>query len=323
MNKQCEIIRDLLPLYMDGACSESSAQIIEEHLSECEVCKAFLQSMKSNPYEESLRRETEGVLAHHAKRQRRHTLAVGMGIAGVLCVPVLVCLIVNLAVGHGLDWFFIVLTALMVVASLLVVPLVAEKQRILCTMFSFTGTLLLLLLTCAIYTHGSWFPVAASSVLFGLSVLFMPYLAHALPLPAFWKRNRGLLVLGTDTILFALMMLCIGFYAGSASYWRIMPPIALFNGGFLWLLFLVCRYLRVNRFFRAGLASVMTGVYTFSVDHVIGLILGEGELHPWPRWNPWVWNFHTSDGNIKWMFLTGSIGIAVICLAIGIYRRGK
>lgn len=34
MNKQCEIIRDLLPLYMDGACSESSAQMIEEHLSE-------------------------------------------------------------------------------------------------------------------------------------------------------------------------------------------------------------------------------------------------------------------------------------------------
>ena len=148
MNKQCEIVQDLLPLYMDHACSNSSAQMVEEHLPECEECTKLLQSMQSSQYEEMLKAEKEGVIAHHARRQKRVTLAIGGGIAGVLCVPVLVCLIVNLAVGHALDWFFIVLTALLVVASLLVVPLVAEKQRILCTMFSFTGSLLLLILTC-------------------------------------------------------------------------------------------------------------------------------------------------------------------------------
>lgn len=315
MNKQCEIIQDLLPLYMDKACSGSSAQMVEEHLSGCEECTKLLESMRSNKYEEGLRAEKDGVIAHHARRQKRITLAVGGGIAGVLCIPVLVCLIVNLAVGHALDWFFIVLTALMVVASLLVVPLVAEKQRILCTMFSFTGSLLLLLLTCAVYTHGDWFLLTAASVLFGLSVLFMPYIAYALPLSKFWKRNKGLLVLGVDTVLFAVMMLCIGFYGNSASYWRLMPPIVLFNGGFLWLLFLVCRYLRVSRFFRAGIASFMTGIYTFSVDHVISLILGE--RRPWPRWNPGVWNLYTSDGNIKWMILTGSIVIALAFLTAG------
>jgi hypothetical protein len=100
-----------------------------------------------------------------------------------------------------------------------------------------------------------------------------------------------------------------------------MPPILLFNGGFLWILFLVCRYLRINRFFRAGLAGIMVGAYTFSIDHVISLILGE--WRPWPRWNPGVWNFQTSDGNIKWMVLAGSILIAVVCTAIGIQQRGK
>ena len=35
MNKQCEIVQDLLPLYVDGACSESSAEMVREHLESC------------------------------------------------------------------------------------------------------------------------------------------------------------------------------------------------------------------------------------------------------------------------------------------------
>lgn len=45
MKISCEIIRDLLPLYHDGVCSNESRQMIEEHLSECENCKAELKAM--------------------------------------------------------------------------------------------------------------------------------------------------------------------------------------------------------------------------------------------------------------------------------------
>lgn len=40
MKNNCEIIRDLLPLYCDGVCSEASKRAVEEHLEECAVCKA-------------------------------------------------------------------------------------------------------------------------------------------------------------------------------------------------------------------------------------------------------------------------------------------
>ena len=33
---KCEIIRDLLPLYCDGLCSEASKQEIEAHVAQCE-----------------------------------------------------------------------------------------------------------------------------------------------------------------------------------------------------------------------------------------------------------------------------------------------
>jgi len=45
MNVSCEIIKDLLPLYHDGVCSNDSKAMIEEHLAECDGCKADLQTM--------------------------------------------------------------------------------------------------------------------------------------------------------------------------------------------------------------------------------------------------------------------------------------
>ena len=45
MSKQCEIVQDLLPLYVDGACSEASAEMIKEHLETCADCRAIYEQM--------------------------------------------------------------------------------------------------------------------------------------------------------------------------------------------------------------------------------------------------------------------------------------
>jgi len=45
MKTSCEIIKDLLPLFHDGVCSNESRAMVEEHLGECDNCKAELQSM--------------------------------------------------------------------------------------------------------------------------------------------------------------------------------------------------------------------------------------------------------------------------------------
>lgn len=38
----CDIVRDLLPLYADGLCSEESRRAVEEHLKTCEACRKLL-----------------------------------------------------------------------------------------------------------------------------------------------------------------------------------------------------------------------------------------------------------------------------------------
>lgn len=45
MKYPCDMIQDLLPLYLDGVCSEESKKAIEEHLAECSDCKAFYTTM--------------------------------------------------------------------------------------------------------------------------------------------------------------------------------------------------------------------------------------------------------------------------------------
>lgn len=45
MKISCEIIKDLLPLYHDGVCSNESKAMVEEHLAFCDNCKTELQAM--------------------------------------------------------------------------------------------------------------------------------------------------------------------------------------------------------------------------------------------------------------------------------------
>lgn len=79
---KCEIIRDLLPLYCDGLCSETSRQEIEAHVAQCEGCRTCLAEMKGEDASVSLpdlEQETEvrvlrGVKKKFSHRRRRAVL---------------------------------------------------------------------------------------------------------------------------------------------------------------------------------------------------------------------------------------------------------
>ena len=48
MNMKCEIIRDLLPSYVDGLTSNESNREIELHIEGCAKCRAFLEEMRGS-----------------------------------------------------------------------------------------------------------------------------------------------------------------------------------------------------------------------------------------------------------------------------------
>ena len=94
MNKQCEIVQDLLPLYVDGACSESSAAMVKEHLESCPECKALYEKLCSNTGEETLKAEMIGVVAKHEKKVKKKRLLTI--VASVLLTIVLIFTVINL-----------------------------------------------------------------------------------------------------------------------------------------------------------------------------------------------------------------------------------
>lgn len=43
----CNVVKDLIPLYIDGCCSEESATQIKEHLSGCKPCRKLFEDMNT------------------------------------------------------------------------------------------------------------------------------------------------------------------------------------------------------------------------------------------------------------------------------------
>lgn len=47
MNKNCNIVRDLIPLYSDNTASDESRKFIEEHCRTCDECNRILSLSKT------------------------------------------------------------------------------------------------------------------------------------------------------------------------------------------------------------------------------------------------------------------------------------
>lgn len=50
----CEIIRDLLPLYVDQVCSSETAHEVKKHLRECPSCREIYEDMKKDVPKQTL-----------------------------------------------------------------------------------------------------------------------------------------------------------------------------------------------------------------------------------------------------------------------------
>ena len=78
----CNMIKDLLPLYADEVCSDESRKAVEEHLKECPDCKAELEKLRRH-VAVSPQKDAE-VLRRIKKRLRIEKIATGLICAAAL-----------------------------------------------------------------------------------------------------------------------------------------------------------------------------------------------------------------------------------------------
>ncbi|KGF55346.1 helix-turn-helix domain-containing protein [Flavonifractor plautii] len=100
----------------------------------------------------------------------------------------LICLICNLAVGHTLDWFWLVLTGELVGASLTLLPILVKQYRGVITLGGFTLSLELLLLAACLFSGGDWFLLASAGCCWGWGRPSCPAPCGSCPAP--WGSTR-------------------------------------------------------------------------------------------------------------------------------------
>lgn len=326
-NYDCELIQDLLPLYQDNACSNKSREIVDEHISQCEKCKDMLNNLQNTSVEDYIISSKNNILENHARKERKRTAAIGIFTASILMIPVIVCLICNIAIGHGLDWFFIVLTSLLVVASVTVLPMLVRKNAILWTMAGFTTTLLLLLMTCCIYSGGDWFFIAAIPVIFGLSIIFMPYIICHIPLPRFLQNKKALLTMLWDTLWLYILIFECGMYTSYEPYWRNAFLITTLSLTVPWLMFIFIRYAKIHSVTKAGICTIIAGAFFTFANDIISLILYGHSSVKIASANLLKWHIdiNTTDANITLTVFIVSliIGMVLIITGVGLSKADK
>lgn len=171
-------------------------------------------------------------LAHRYLRLIRNYRLIQFLLYGLTA---LACLISNLAAEHTLDWFWIVLTAEAMAASLTLLPsFVKDQWRGLAVLGGFFASLLLLLAVCCLYTGGDWFFVAVAWILFGGGLVFGPYVLRRAPLPPALSGRRASAYLAAET---ALLLLALGVnfrYSGVGDAFFTTAAGVLFG---VWLVF--------------------------------------------------------------------------------------
>ncbi|NLD18896.1 MAG: helix-turn-helix domain-containing protein [Clostridiales bacterium] len=222
-------------------------------------------------------------------------------------IPLITCLICNIAVNHTLSWFFIVLTSEMVAFSLTNVPVLAEKKKGLLTLGAFYVSLNLLLLTCYIIIGGSWLGITSMSLLLAFVVVFLPFILRSIPLPEPIGSHKALLCTTIDTILvFALVMVITG-----DSLMSIAMLSTTFGVSFAWIYMLVIRYIHCNGLFKASICIFVAGIYTALSNSIFSVIIDHAPFHM-PAFNILIWNEANMNGNIAFLIMA-----VALCFAIG------
>lgn len=228
MKTDCEVIRDLLPLYVDEICSDTSREMVTEHLEECGECREMLQKLRETEIENDLKNEKQDVIEYGVRKFKQLSAKTGTTVSGLFMIPILAVLILNLIAGSGMGWFLIVLAAMTVAASVTLVPIFVRESKLFWTFCAFTVSVILLLGITCLVTRGNWFGIASSAVLFGFSVCFLPFAIKAKPLRKWMEnQNRALIVIGTDVVLFLNMMNMIRLHNnGGLGFWTTAGIVA-------------------------------------------------------------------------------------------------
>lgn len=87
--KLCEVIQDLLPLYIDNICSNESRRMVSEHLENCDECQKLYKNMNQAVKQDSIELELDSKQAFSAINHKWRMKNVS-----IMCISIILTAIV-------------------------------------------------------------------------------------------------------------------------------------------------------------------------------------------------------------------------------------
>lgn len=124
----CNIIKDLLPSYLEGICSQDTRYIVEEHLSECTDCRRLRQMLSET---ELVSEQTSRLEINYIKKLKRHFMKQGFFSSLILAALILTGLTVSVKnSSFTANTYFVSLPVLLLITRAVIpIPVLHEKTE--------------------------------------------------------------------------------------------------------------------------------------------------------------------------------------------------
>lgn len=344
MKLNCEIIRDLLPLYSDKVCSEESKTAVEEHLKECEPCREELKAIADNKPLSLLRREG-GVLI--IGKYRRILLSKLLFFAVCAVIFPLLNALIAAWIGDEQNMIFIITAASLL--TFVYIPAAVQKKRDLwITVSSVLAPVIMIAATDTagfvwhyIYHNKSYGADATLGLILSIVPVFIYIIVSVIMfffnrrkqmLKPFQYRGTAFKIIMIETSIICFCVYMTGLTRMSSSFegffrWLILEIF--FNLVYIWLAFIVFRFCKGNIFIRLGLYTAILGFLLSTWDtftYFVNFIQHGGKLPNIEAF--WKADFfhpttQNSSSNTYLTILIISLITAGIFIGIGIARDRK
>lgn len=234
-------------------------------ISEHELCTAS---------EDSVQRRIEKMAAKYTRFKWTYNIILGLCYLSAI-IP---CFIVFVIMEHSFSKFFILLTSLMLTASVLNVPTLVEKHRGLVTLGSFWTSLNLLMLSGCVYSGGDWFVMAFICVLMAFCIVFLPFVVWSELIAPYLGRNKALICMAADTLMIMAAVVYGTLKYGTGYAFRSGSLAALWLLILAWAVFAIIRYAGINVFFKTSLSAALAAVWIALSNPIMRVLIDGGEF---------------------------------------------
>lgn len=328
MKLDCEIIRDLLPLYGDNVCSEKSREAVEEHLRECETCREELKALGENNIPALLRAEGGTPVIGAYRRMLKNKILFFL-----VCVFVFPLINGIFAALYGEAVWETALFTLLSALTFIYIPAAARKKRFVMITASSVLTPVILMWSAGIFHQIEYYPKFAEE--YGWEeAMFVIILTVLIPAGFIALLSAGMFAAnirskptepsqyGKLALKAAITETCCLFYCGYMSTLMSMAEdsdyIIKGTAGVIfpvichWGAFLIFRFCKKNIFIRLGLYCIVLGIFASNWAPLLGVISSSGFSGIYWHYFPWL------------PILTVSFAAAVIFFVIGvIWEKSK